>query len=104
MSRLIATILLAILMFPLASVFYIIAYVTQERLWRWSYSSYGWRAYSYEFRAISGFACAGLLTWAFMVVYWWLLWRKRVQWTPKRRAGAVLWTLGAVMLASFTGA
>jgi hypothetical protein len=104
MSRLIATILLAILMFPLAAVFYVVVYVTHEQFWRWSSLPYRWGGYSYEIRAIYGFASTGLLTWAFIAVYWWILWRKQVQWTPKRRLGTVGWVVGAVLLGTFAGA
>ena len=107
MSRLIATILLAILMFPLASVFYVVVFVSHEQLWRWSSLSYGWSGRpfsSYELRMITGFGGAGLLTWAFIAVYWWALWRKRVPWTPRRRVGAVLAAGAAAVLGALAGA
>jgi hypothetical protein len=92
MSRLIATILLAILMFPLASVFYLVVFVSHEQLWRWSSISYSWSGRSLLLRTphdhrVRG---AGLLTWAFIAVYWWALWRKRVRGRPGDGSGAVL--------------
>jgi hypothetical protein len=100
MSRLIATILLAILMFPLASVFYLVVFVAHEQLGQ------HWLTmpYSYRQRIFAGFGLAGLLTWLFIAVYWWLLWRRQIKWTPKRRLATIGWVGLALLLALGAGA
>jgi hypothetical protein len=99
MSRLIASILLAILMFPLGAVFYVVVFVTNGQLWQ--SSSMG---FSYRERTVAGFILAGLLTWIFLAVYWWVLWRKQVTWTPARRVGTLKWLGIAVVLGLIAGA
>jgi hypothetical protein len=85
MSRLIAQILLSILLFPLAAVAYIVLFVVFES--------------SSSVTDEQAFVYAGVLVWAFLAVYWWLLWRKSVRWT-----GARLWlTAGAMLGAVLAG-
>ena len=84
MSRLIAKILLTILLFPLASVAYIVLFVVIQS---WPVDEGGASLY------------AGLLVWGFLAIYWWLLWRKSVRWTGTR-----LWlTAVAVLAAALAG-
>lgn len=81
MSHLIARILLAVLMMPLAGVVYLVA--SAGMMWVRNF----WRG---EF----AFYFAGLATWAFMGAYWWLLWRGMVKFTGQR----IIRSLGAVVL------
>src|SRR3954451_15677373 len=75
MSRLIARILLAILVFPLGALLDLAAYMWLDR--------HGMNR--------DPVLQALLLTWAFVAAYWILLWRGSVAWTQAR----VLWTLAA---------
>jgi peptidoglycan/LPS O-acetylase OafA/YrhL len=77
MSHLIARILLAILMFPLASLAYLVIVVMLFELWGWSNGE-------------EVFIGAGLATWAFLAGYWYLLWRKSVRFTGQRIAVTLL--------------
>jgi uncharacterized paraquat-inducible protein A len=92
MSRLVSRILLSILMFPLAGIFYILVFVLGENLRRNSSLYYGPpEAYL--------FATSGLLTWILVAVYWCLLWKSSVKWNPDRRAYTILAAVGALGLA-----
>ena len=97
MSRLIASILLSILLFPLASLAYLVVFFVWMRSSRWSPRRENW-----------GFAAAGLVTWAFIAVYWFALWRKSVHWTSERTAWTFVSAGGAalvgVLLGVLTGA
>jgi hypothetical protein len=73
MSRLIATILLAILMFPLAGLVYLLTFFI---------SAVGFR--SVIGREQNGLFIADVLTWIFIAVYWLALWHKKVKWTSTR--------------------
>jgi hypothetical protein len=73
MSRLIATILLAILMFPLAGLVYLMTFFI---------SAVGFR--SVIGREQNGLFVADVVTWVFIAVYWLALWRKKVKWTSTR--------------------
>lgn len=93
MSRLIASILLSILLFPLAALVYLVAFIAiLENM------SYGAN------RDELAMMVAGGLTWAFIAGYWFLLWRKSVRWTQER----TVWTggaaLGAVVASTVLGA
>src|SRR5690606_15585558 len=68
MSNLIARILLAMLMFPLAALAYLLVFLVLME----GVLGYG------RFRDELGFMLAGLGTWGFMAAYWWALWRKTV--------------------------
>src|SRR5688500_3920939 len=73
MSRLIASILLSVLLFPLAAILYLIVFfVCIESRW-FSRSDEG-----------IGMILAGLVTAAFIAWYWIAAWRKTVNWTPVR--------------------
>src|SRR4051794_17889319 len=72
MSRLVARILLAILMFPAGTVLYLTTFVYCERR----------RTYYDTLRSLT---FAGAVTWAFVAVYWICLWRGSVRWTVLRR-------------------
>jgi uncharacterized paraquat-inducible protein A len=84
MSRLVARILLTVLLFPAAILFYCIALILIERL-----------IIRGESRAITITLIPGSL---FMIVYWFLLWRRGVSWTPQRIRGT-LWSAAAAVLA-----
>jgi hypothetical protein len=73
MSRLIATILLAILMFPLAALVYLMTFFI---------SAVGFR--SVIGREQNGLFVADVVTWLFIAVYWLALWHKKVKWNSSR--------------------
>jgi len=83
MSRLIARILLAILVFPLGAILDLGAYIWLDR--------HGLNR--------DPVLQALLLTWAFVAAYWILLWRGSVAWTQAR----IGWTLGAAVAAALGG-
>ena len=83
MSRLVARILLSILLFPLAGIVYLLAFVLGELLVR---SSRG--------EALL-FIASGLITWLFVAGYWLLLWHSSVQWGSRRMVGTLLAAFGA---------
>jgi hypothetical protein len=74
MSYLISRILLAILMLPLAGLAYVITFAA------WIESSN-----YYPNRERLGWVFGGGVAWIFMAVWWYLLWRGSVRWTPQRR-------------------
>ncbi len=90
MSRLVSRILLAILMLPAAGLVYTVTVVVMAE----------WLSSRYE---IVGFATAGLVTWAFVSAYWWLLWRRSVEWTPARRTLMVAATGAAAVVGLVAG-
>jgi hypothetical protein len=75
MSRLIASILLSVLLFPLAAVLYLVAFFVSVES-RWFSRSHD----------EMGFLVAGGVTSALMGWYWVAVWRKTVNWTPARVA------------------
>ena len=85
MSRLIAVILLSILMFPLAVLVFFLSFFA------YMVSSNAYR------REQTGLLFSGFLGCAFVAVYWLLLWRKTVLWTPQRRTFTVLAAVGAAI-------
>jgi hypothetical protein len=87
MSRLIATILLAILMFPLAGVVYLMTFFV---------SAVGFR--NAMGREQNGLFVADVVTWIFIAAYWFALWRKKVNWTPMRTSLTV-WSFIAAGIA-----
>ena len=95
MSRLVSRILLAILMFPLATVFYVIVFVVGEHWMRRNPFYYPIDAYL--------FGISGLLTWILVAVYWCLLWWTGVKWTSDRRILTVLAAIAALIVASLVG-
>jgi hypothetical protein len=88
MSRLLARIMLALLMFPLAATVYLLAFAAA---WKWMRFA--------NVRDDSAFLIGNLVTAAFVVTYWLLLWRKTVRWTVRR----TLVTFGAVILGAMCG-
>ena len=87
MSGLIARILLTILIFPAATLFYFVSYIMLER-----------KVLSDGEAAI---VWATVLTSLFMAGYWFVLWRRTVNWTP-RRVGRTFWAIGAAVFAGGT--
>jgi len=92
MSNLVSRILLAIFMFPLASLVYITAVVVLERT-----------VQGLPYRT-EDLLCtlAGVVTWVFIILYWLLLWRRSVQWATWRRvmtlaAGAAALVAGLLL-------
>lgn len=71
MPRLVSRLLLSMLVVPYAGMFFAFAAIVTEETIAWRYGNLG------------GAICGGA-TWLFMVVYWWLLWRKSVLWTRFR--------------------
>jgi hypothetical protein len=93
MSRLIASILLSILLFPLAALLYLITFFVLVEV-RWSFGRY---------RDSVGCVIAGLLTSAFIAWCWINLWRKTVNWTPARVARTRYAALAAVAVGVVAG-
>jgi hypothetical protein len=93
MSRLIARILLAIFVIPIASLVYIMTFVVYENSIRRS------RAYYGPVRVEWAFIIAGAVSWAFVGVWWFLLWRKSVRWSNAR----IALTGGVTAAALFAG-
>jgi hypothetical protein len=88
MSRLLSRVLLAILMFPLAGVVYLVTFAILED------AGNGGREY---------LVMAGGVTWMFVVAYWFSLWHAGVQWTPKRIRETIVSTIGALFVAIVLG-
>jgi DNA-directed RNA polymerase subunit RPC12/RpoP len=81
MSRLVARILLSILMFPLAALFYVVCmFVFDTISTRTSYGT----------QEVEMFLFAGALTWFGVGIYWCCLWGSSVNLTPRRVGGAIL--------------
>lgn len=87
MSHLLARIMLALLMLPLASVVYIFVVVCLDETIR------GSRDTEISFLAATG------ASWGFIAVYWVLLWFKTVRWTGWRIQGSI----GAAVACSLGG-
>jgi len=89
MSQLVAKILLAILMFPLASLWYaVVVVVLYEGRYRglWQNRDLPW-------------VFAGVSTWILMAIYWALIWKSSVRWTSER----MIWTFGCALGALLFG-
>ena len=84
MSRLIASILLSVLLFPVAAVVYLITFFVLVE----SRGLVGRRE-------VLGYVIAGVLTWAFVAWYWVFVWRKTVKWNPRRIARTLYAALAA---------
>jgi DNA-directed RNA polymerase subunit RPC12/RpoP len=82
MSRLVARILLSILMFPLATLFFIVCAFTFDTVY--SPTSY------YENHEVKMFLFAGAMTWPAVIVYWCLIWKSAFPFTRRRIGGAIL--------------
>ena len=93
MSRLIASILLSVLLFPLAAVLYLIVFFVCIEGLRFRGSD--------EF---IGMIVAGVITSAFIAWYWITAWRKTVKWTPLRIARTGYAAAGSVVVGVVLGA
>jgi hypothetical protein len=94
MSRLIARILLAISIWPLAALVYLMTFVVVVE---------GMRGSSYGDRESRGFGIAGCATWMFVGGYWILLWRKSIVWTAGRRGLTFGAIFGSMVAAGLIG-
>ena len=93
MSRLIASILLSILLFPLGALLYVLVFfVTMETDW-----------FHGVIRDEMSFVVAGVVTWAFIGWYWIALWRKTVSWNDARRARTRNFATAAVIVGVVAG-
>ena len=79
MSSQVARIVFCVLMFPLAVVCYCVTATTLDG-----------RGISYLGGEEFLLTAAGIVTWAFVAIYWTLLWRKSVRWTLKRRLAPII--------------
>src|SRR4051812_42486377 len=83
MSSLLARIMLAVFMLPLAALVYtVVLFMVSVEL--------GWTD---DFRANM---FAGVASWLFIAVYWHLLWRSAVRWNQRRVLGTVLAVAAAI--------
>jgi hypothetical protein len=92
MSHLVARILLALLMIPLAAIVYLVTFVV---LMEWVFSGWRWQ--------ITVFALTSVVTWLFMAVYWTLLWRSSVRWSAPRILLTIVAAPAAVVPAAVIG-
>jgi hypothetical protein len=91
MSRLIASILLSILLFPVAALLYLLVFfVCAFTVFRRDEGI--------------GFILAGVATAAFVAWYWLFIWRQTVQWTPQRVSRTLYAGLGAAIVGAIIGA
>ena len=93
MSRLIATLLLSILMFPVGAIFYLIVFFVFIEA----------RGYGSSNEELA-FLFAGVLTWAGLAWYWISIWRQTVKWTPQRTNRTMLAALAAALVGLVAGA
>ena len=92
MSRLLAKIMLALLMFPLAVVVYVVTIMTIALLF-------------YQARPpdVAPFLITSVIVWCFMAFYWVLLWRGTVIWTTRRIVLTVAVAGGALIPGTLCG-
>jgi hypothetical protein len=90
LSQLIAKLMLALLMLPTAGVLYLLTFIVAME---WS----GWQSESLVFTAVS----AAVL--AYVTVYWMLLWRKTIVWTPRRLAATLAVSVAALLIGLVCG-
>jgi len=91
MPRLLSQILLATLMFPLGFMVYMAVYIALNQYFR----------YDYEHRAN---VLAGFVTWSFVGVYWYRIWRPSVPWNARRVRGTFIAVAVALVAAIMLGA
>jgi hypothetical protein len=91
MSHLIARLLLSMLVFPLAGLVYTVALVIYFE----TAGRYG---------RDEGWVVAGAVTWAFVAVYWVLLWHKSVRWESGRVGITVIAAIVAAVAGTIIGA
>jgi hypothetical protein len=98
MSQLIARILLAIFVIPLASLIYLVTLLQSERWMReWFLFQNNYTYYGAVGRL--RYLISGLIAWAFLAIWWFLLWRKSVRWNGIRIGVSAV----AVLLAAAAG-
>jgi hypothetical protein len=90
MSRLVARILLSILMFPLAGLFYIVCIFVMETAIERSGN------YS-QSREVQMVMTAGFLTWIVVAIYWCALWASAIGFTARRLRGTFFSAAGALV-------
>jgi hypothetical protein len=93
MSHLVARLLLSMLVFPLGALVYLVTLIVYDRM-------FGTRA---TFGARDEWIAAGVVCWAFIGVYWWLLWRRSVRWTAERAWLTIAAMFGAVLAGTVFG-
>ena len=103
MSQLIARILLAIFVIPIGSLVYLVTFLKCES---WFGRMMTRQTYTYRQIEHFQFFLTGMITWTFVGAWWFLLWRKFVQWNGARlylTGGCVLVSaiVGLVLAASF---
>lgn len=94
MSQLLARIMLAIFMLPSATVVYVVTLMVVESR----------RIFSYPYRTYAMWFSAGVVSWLFIALYWTLLWRSSIQWTPQRVSRTLFASAGAIAAGVVTGA
>lgn len=90
MSRLVSRILLSIFLFPLAGVLYVFVFVAGEFMLRGTSG--------YRVRETELFLYSDVLTWLFIAVYWFVLWRGSVKWSSRRVASTAISVPAAVIV------
>src|SRR5262249_52763408 len=90
MSGLVARILLAILMLPAATVLCVVVAVIADRAVGYGTGS------SDRAHFVAGITC--LIIWAFVGIYWFLLWRTTVRWSGQRIRLTILALIGAAVV------
>jgi hypothetical protein len=89
MSRLVARILLAILMLPAAMLVYLVTILFCEG--------------AFHFRGEAELLVSGVVTWMFVAMYWWLLWRRSIAWTARRTTLTTFSILLAIFISFLLG-
>src|SRR5690349_20040696 len=95
MSGLVCRILLTVLMFPLASLVYLVSFVFYGR--SASFSSYSYSAFSLP-PCETANVVAGVVTCIYIAGNWIVLWRQSVHWGA-RRVRQTLWLVPAAIVA-----
>jgi hypothetical protein len=93
MSHLVSRILLSILVFPLAGIFYVFVATLMEESFQGVFLR----------REQLMFLISGALTWLGVAAYWCLLWKSSVRWNSWRLGGTALAGLGALMVGAIFG-
>ena len=90
MSHLVSRILLAILMLPAASMIWVITFTAADRTF-----GYSWRPVP--------MVMSGGVTWIFIAIYWYGLWRGGVKWTSQRVMRTILAAVAAIVVGFIAG-
>ncbi len=91
MPRLLSQMLLAVLMVPLGAMLYVSVYIMMAE-----YFDYRW--------GMQANATAGLVTWGFVGVYWYRIWKPSVPWNKRRVRGTMIAVAVALAVAIVLGA